>query len=416
MTLIPGAAKPVPAEILRADADDPLAPFRERFSLPADLIYLDGNSLGALPRATPARLAAATTEEWGRGLITSWNAHDWISAPQRVGDKIAHLLGADAGEVVITDSTSVNLFKLLGAALDHQSGRSTILSEPGNFPTDLYIAQGAARVFQGCSLRLLPADEIVSAIDDDTAVVLLTHVHYKSGRKLDMAAITAAAHAKGALVLWDLSHSAGAIALDLKGCDVDLAVGCGYKYLNGGPGAPAFVFVAGRLQAALRSPLTGWMGHAAGFEFRDDYEPAKGVGRFLCGTPPILAITALEVGVDLMLEASPKDLVHKAEALSDLFIDRVQSDCPDLVLVSPREFENRGSHVSFAHPKAYEICQALIARGVVGDFRSPDVARFGFTPLYIGFADVWRAASILAEVMATGAWADPAYSIRNAVT
>ncbi len=407
-----------PAAVRDADASDPLAGFRSRFRLPNGMIYLDGNSLGALPAATPGRLAAAVEREWGSDLIASWNVHDWIGASRRVGDKIARLVGASAGEVVVADSTSVNLFKLLAAALERQAGRRTILSEPGNFPTDLYVAEGVARLFPQSRLRTVPADGIAAAIDEDTAVVLLTHVHYKSGRRLDMAAITAAAHAKGALALWDLSHSVGAVAVDLDGCGADLAVGCGYKYLNGGPGAPAFLYVADRLQGALHSPLTGWMGHARPFDFSDDYAPSASIDQFTCGTPSILGLTALEVGVDLMLEAEPDAVAAKAAALGDLFIREVEAGCAGsgLTLASPRSAAGRGSHVSFAHPQAYPICRALIDRGVVGDFRAPDLLRFGFTPLYTRFADVWAAAQVLAGVMATRAWDQDAYRERARVT
>jgi kynureninase len=407
-----------PAIVLAADASDPLRGFRARFQLPEGLIYLDGNSLGALPRATQPRLARAVEQEWGHDLIGSWNSHDWFGAPRRVGDKIASLIGAEAGEVIVADSVSVNLFKLLTAALVRQVGRKTILSEPGNFPTDLYMAQGVARMLGDRVLRTVPADEIIGAIDDDTAVVMLTHVHYKTGRKLDMAGVTAAAHAKGALVLWDLSHSAGAVRVDLKGCEADLAVGCGYKYLNGGPGAPAFLFVARRLQDKLISPLAGWMGHARPFDFIDDYEPGAGITRFACGTPPMLSLIALEKGVDLMLDADPALIADKAEALSELFIKTVEPLCAGqgLSLVSPRSFADRGSHVSFAHERAYEICRALIARGVVGDFRAPDVVRFGFTPLYTRFADAWAAGDALAAVLETRAWDSPAFRVRTAVT
>ena len=408
----------VPPAILDLDARDPLRDFRARFRLPEGVIYLDGNSLGALPAATPARLATAVTGEWGDGLITSWNAADWIGAPRRVGDKIARLIGARDGEVIVADSTSANLFKLLVAALRHAPGRTTILTEAGNFPTDLYIARGVADLVPGAVVRTCAVDALAGAIDDTTAVVLLTHVHYKTGRRLDMAAITAAAHARGALMLWDLSHSVGAVPLDVAACGVDLAVGCGYKYLNGGPGAPAFLFVAERLQAALRSPMTGWMGHAAPFDFVDEYRPGAGIERFLCGTPPILGIAALEVGVDLMLEADPAALAAKADALAALFIDQVETACAGhgFTLASPRAFAARGSHVSLAHPEAHAICKALIARGVIGDFRAPDIVRFGFTPLYTSFADVWSAVAILAEVMATRGWDREEYRVRAAVT
>ncbi len=407
-----------PAFVRDADAKDPLAGFRSRFRLPKGLIYLDGNSLGALPAATVGRLAAAVEQEWGSDLITSWNVHDWIGASRRVGDKIARLIGASAGEVVVADSTSVNLFKLLAAALEHQGGRRTILSERGNFPTDLYIGEGVARLLPQSRLRTVAADEIIAAIDEDTAVVMLTQVHYKSGRRLDMAAITAAAHAKGALALWDLSHSVGAVPVNLDGCEADLAVGCGYKYLNGGPGAPAFLYVAHRLQGVLRSPLTGWMGHARPFDFSDDYAPSAGIDQFTCGTPSILGLTALEQGVDLMLEAEPNAIAAKAAGLSELFIEEVEAHCTGygLTLASPRAGAARGSHVSFAHAQAYPICKALIERGVIGDFRAPDLIRFGFTPLYTRFADVWAASRILADVLATRAWDRDAYRDRARVT
>jgi kynureninase len=407
-----------PPDVLAADANDPLAGFRSRFRLPQGLIYLDGNSLGALPVATLDRLARAAEQEWGESLITSWNVHDWIGAPRRVGDKIARLVGASAGEVIVADSTSVNLFKLLAAAVRHQTGRPVILSESRNFPTDLYMAQGLTEIAPDRRLKTVPADEIVAAIDDDTAVVMLTHVHYKTGRKLDMAAITAAAHAKGALVLWDLSHSVGAVEVGLNRCNADLAVGCGYKYLNGGPGAPAFLFVAERLQGALASPLSGWMGHAQPFAFDDDYRPAPGIDRFACGTPPMLSLLALEQGVDLMLEADPTLLAAKAEGLSEQFIEAVLSRCSGLglTLASPRAFADRGSHVSFAFHDAYALCRALIDRGVIGDFRAPDVVRFGFTPLYTRFVDVWAAGEILADILLSKAWDRPDYRLKARVT
>jgi kynureninase len=302
--------------------------------------------------------------------------------------------------------------------LGARSGRTKILTEPGNFPTDLYIAQGIARLLPHHVLHTAQAEDIVQAIDEDTAVVMLTHVHYKTGRKFDMAAVSAAAHAKGALILWDLSHSTGAVQVELNRCDADLAVGCGYKYLNGGPGAPAFLFVAERLQARLHSPLAGWMGHARPFEFADGYEPGPGIGRFACGTPPIIGLAALEQGVEMMLEADFNDIVAKSEALSASFISAVEDRCAGsgLTLASPRDPARRGSHVSFAHPNAYEVCRALIDRGVVGDFRAPEILRFGLTPLYTSFADVWHAAECLAEVLASRAWDSPGYRLRTQVT
>jgi len=408
----------LPPHILAADRADPLAHFRDEFRLPPGIIYLDGNSLGALPAATPERMKRAIEVEWGRDLIASWNSHDWIGAPRRVGAKIATIIGAGADDVVVADSTSVNLFKLLVAALRHQAGRGKILSEPGNFPTDLYIAQGVAGLLEGRQLITLPADEIIDAIDDDTAVVLLTHVHYKTGRKLDMAGITAAAHARGALVIWDLSHSVGAVPLDLAGAGVHLAIGCGYKYLNGGPGAPAFLYVAPALQGLLETPLSGWMGHASPFAFVDAYEPGAGIDRFQCGTASILALVSLEVGVDMHLRTDGIALHRKSEALSSLFIELTAPLCRDFAftLVSPVDAAERGSHVSLAHDRAYEICQALIARGVVGDFRAPEVLRLGFTPLYTRFADVWNAVRILEEVMATREWDADRFRARGRVT
>jgi kynureninase len=407
------------ADVAALDAADALAPYRDLFALPEGVIYLDGNSLGALPKETPARVARVMHEEWGTGLIRSWNSADWIGAPQRVGGKIARLVGAEAHEVVVADSTSVNLHKLIVAALGAQTGRRTVLSEPGNFPTDLYMVETAiATLGTGHRLELVPRDEIVSRITEDTALVMLTHVHYKTADVYDMAAITAAAHAKGALVLWDLSHSVGALPLQLNACRADMAVGCGYKFLNGGPGAPAFLFVAERHHATLRSPLGGWMGHARPFAFVDEYEPAAGIARFLCGTPPILAVAALESGVDLHLRVDMQQVAAKSRALCELFIDLVAARCASygVTLVGPPRGAPRGSHVSFRHPDGYAIMQALIARGVIGDFRAPDVMRFGLTPLYLRFADIAAAVDVLEEVLRTDAWRAPEYQVRQAVT
>jgi kynureninase len=398
------------------DAADALRDCRARFALPEGMIYLDGNSLGALPRATAARVAATVERQWGTDLIASWNKHGWIDTPARLGARIAPLIGAGADEVIVADSTSANLFKLIVAACLARPDRATILTESGNFPTDLYVAQGIAATLPGRQVRTAPAHDIAAAIDGDTAVVVLTHVHYKTGAMFDMAAITAAAHAAGALILWDLSHSAGAVELDLTGCGADFAVGCGYKYFNGGPGAPAFLFVARRLQKALRSPLTGWMGHEAPFDFSDDYAPAAGMKRFLCGTPPIIGMAALDAGLDTFDGVAMRDVAAKSRALSALLIAGVDARLAEFALVTPRDPAVRGSHVSVAHPQAWEICQALIARGVVGDFRAPDVLRLGLTPLYTSFEDVWRAVEILAEVIASAAWRDPAYAVRAAVT
>ncbi|MBV8211049.1 MAG: kynureninase, partial [Burkholderiaceae bacterium] len=380
------------------DRADPLRGLREAFVLPDGVVYLDGNSLGALPRKTLAHLQHVVMRQWGEGLVRSWTAYEWIDAPQRVGDKIARLIGAAAGEVVVTDSTSVNLFKLLAAACRLRPDRPVILSEPGNFPNDLYVAQGLRDLgADHIELRLVPAGEIGASIDKRVAVVLLTHVNYKSAAMHDMARITARAHAHGALTLWDLSHSAGAIAVDLNVAQADFAVGCGYKYLNGGPGAPAYLFVARRHQASAVSPITGWLGHARPFDFVDDYAPAPGISRFLAGTHPILAIAALEVGVDLMLATDPQLRLDKSRRLSELFVALVESRCAGLglELASPRDPHARGSHVVLRHPQSHAVMHALIDRGVIGDFRASDLMRFGFAPLYNRYMDLWHAVEIL---------------------
>jgi kynureninase len=400
------------------DASDPLRAFRERFELPPNVVYLDGNSLGALPRATSERIAHVVAAEWGAGLIRSWNDCDWISAPRRVGDKIAGLVGADPGEVIVADSTSVNLFKLVSVALAARPHRREVLSEPGNFPTDLYVLEGALRNLPERSLRLEPAERLIDSITENTAVVVLTHVHYKTASMLDMRAITERAHEKGALVVWDLSHSVGALQIDLNGCNADFAVGCGYKYLNGGPGAPAFLFVARRHQANCLSPLSGWMGHARPFDFVDGYAPAAGIERFLCGTPPILGVLSLECGVDLLLEAGTAALQAKSSGLCQLFIALVQQMCDskDLQLLSPPDPGRRGSHVAYAHPNGYAVMRALIDRGVIGDFGAPDIQRFGFAPLNSRDEDVWHAVTTLRDVLQTQCWSEPRYAVRAAVT
>ena len=395
------------------DAADPLAHCRERFVLPKGVIYLDGNSLGALPRASAAAVAATVERQWGEDLIASWNKHDWIGAPQRLGARIAPLIGAKPSEVLVSDSTSINLFKLLAAALAARPGRSTILSEEGNFPSDLYIAQGLAGM-TSATLRTVAAEAVASAIDADTAVVMLTEVDYRSARRHDMKAITAAAHDAGALMLWDLSHSAGAVTVDLNAAGADLAVGCGYKYLNGGPGAPAFLFVAEALQDQLASPLSGWLGHAEPFAFDPDYRPAPGIARFQAGTPSIVAMAALEEGLATFDGVSIVDLEAKSRSLSDLFIALAEERCPELHLASPRG--PRGSHIVFAHRDAYPLMAALIERGVIGDVRAPDLIRFGFAPLYNGFAEVWRAVELIAELLDTGAYDQPRFRQRARVT
>ena len=402
------------------DAADPLASYRDWFEVPDGIIYLDGNSLGCLPRATPERLAEVVRGEWGEGLIRSWNDADWIGLPQRIGGKIAPLIGAEPHEVIAADSVSVNLFKLISAALALQiskgrPGRKVVLSEPGNFPTDLYMIEGLEK--QGLATqRLAERGSIAEALDEDVALLLLTHAHYKTGEVFDMAALTRAAHEAGALVLWDLSHSGGALPVDLNACEADFAVGCGYKYLNGGPGAPAYAFIAERHHDAVQQPLSGWMGHARPFAFTDDYAPAPGVDRLLCGTAPILAMAALEVGVDLIAEIGVEPLYAKSQALSEFFRDCLRGHDVTLELVSPSDPAKRGSQLSFRHPEAYALSQALIARGVIGDFRDPDILRLGFAPAYLRFEDIAEAARHLAEVLESGEWQPDEFRQRAAVT
>ena len=395
------------------DAADPLRSVRERFTLPSGVIYLDGNSLGAMPKATSARLAEVVERQWGEDLITSWNKHGWIDWPARIAAKLAPIVGAAPGELLIADSTSVCLFKLLGAALAARPDRKVILAEEGSFPTDLYVAQG----IDGIEVRAVPTDRIASSIDRDTAVLMLTHIDYRRGARHDMTALNAAAHDAGALTLWDLSHSAGAVAVDLQGSGCDLAVGCGYKYLNGGPGAPAFLYVAACLQDRLRSPISGWMGHADPFAFTGSYEPVGDIRRFLTGTPSILGLAALECGLDTFADVPLSAIEQKAQVLTRAFIDAVEERCGgEVALASPRDPTTRGSHVCFAHAQGYAVMQALIARGVIGDFRPPDLMRFGFAPLYNSFEDAWRAANTLSGILETREWDQPRFLERQAVT
>jgi len=410
------------------DARDPLRPLRDLFTLPEGVIYLDGNSLGPLPRSTPARIAQAVQQEWGEGLIRSWNSAGWHEMPRRLGDKIAPLVGAKPGELVATDSTSINLYKVLSAALSivtaDSPGRDVVLSERSNFPTDLYIAESLCRE-RGFRLQLIEADEIAGALRADSAVLMLTHVNYRTGAMHDMQAVTRAAHAAGALAIWDLAHSAGAVEVDLNGAGADFAVGCGYKYLNGGPGAPAFAWVHPRHAERFWQPLAGWWGHAAPFAFTPDYRPAPGIARYLCGTQPILSMTALECGLDVFTEVQPLGgmaaLRRKSLALTDLFIALVEEHCAGhgLGLATPREHTQRGSQVCLTRDTgAYAIVQALIARGVIGDFRAgaPDILRFGFTPLYVGFEDVWHAVDHLRQVLEQHEWERPEFNRAQAVT
>ena len=414
-------------ECLALDRADQLAPLRAQFELPPHLIYLDGNSLGVLPKATAARVQQVVQQEWGRDLIQSWNTAGWIALPQRVGNKIAQLVGAGADELVVADSTSVNLFKVLSAASksvrEDAPRRRVIVSERSNFPTDLYIAEGLCREL-GWELVLLQPDEIGPRLQqNDVALLMLTHVNYRTGRMHDMAALSQAAHAAGALALWDLAHSAGAVPVSLSGSGADFAIGCGYKYLNGGPGAPAFVWVAPRHAERFWQPLAGWMGHAAPFEFTEGYRPAPGIRRYLCGTPAVLSLAALECGVDTVLAAEPHGglpaLRAKSLAMTRAFTDLVETRCAGfgLTLASPRDDAQRGSQVCFAHPThGYAMVQALIARGVVGDFRAPDILRFGFTPLYLRYVDVWDAVEHLLQMLQREEWREARFNQRAAVT
>ena len=407
------------ADVEKLDREDQLASFRREFHIPPGVIYMDGNSLGAMPKAALNRVGQVTEREWGHNLIKSWNTADWFNAPYRIGDKIATIIGADKGEVVATDSTSINLFKAFSAALGINSDRSLMVMEGSNFPTDNYIAQGLVEFLgRQHEIRFSEKDDIMDTIDESVAVVSLTDVHYKTGHRLDMAAITARAHQHGALTVWDLCHSAGAVPLNLNGANADFAVGCGYKYLNGGPGAPGFIFVAKRHQNHARQPLTGWWSHNAPFDFTRDYEIGAGIRRMLCGTQPIISLSALEVGVDITARADIFKIREKSKKMGDLFVVAVEQKCADygFGIASPRNADQRGSQVSLTHANGYAIMQALIERGVIGDFRAPDILRFGFTPLYLRYVDVWDAVDILADIMAKEIWQDPKYHVRAAVT
>jgi len=403
-------------EARQLDSADPLAFARERFRLPDGVIYLDGNSLGALPVAATSALADTADRQWGNDLIASWNKHGWIDWPTRIAAKLAPIVGAKPSELLIADSTSVCLFKILAAAARARPGRKTILSQRRNFPTDLYVAQGLAGML-GMTLKSVEPGEVIGEINSDTAVVTLTHVDYRSAAFCDMQAINDAASAAGALVVWDLSHSAGAVEIDLNSTGSELAIGCGYKYLNGGPGAPAFIYVADRLQVELDNPLQGWMGHAEPFAFVDDYRPAGGILQFLTGTPSILALAALEAGLATFDGIAMSDVATKSRSLSQLFIEEVEARCGDEVrLASPRNPAQRGSHVVFAHAEGYAVIQALIARNVIGDFRAPDLMRFGFAPLYNNHFEIVRAAAILADILGAREWDEPRFKQRAKVT
>jgi kynureninase len=402
---------------LARDASDPLRQYRDAFVIPEGLVYLDGNSLGMLPHACAVRARQVVEEEWGRTLISSWNERGWIDLPLRIGAKIAPLIGADTDEVVVCDSVSVNLFKVLASAVAMRPGRRVLITNNDNFPTDVYIAEGLCGLL-GASyeLRFASPANVEQALDRGVAAVSFSHVDYKSARIEDMAALTAKAHAAGALAIWDLSHSVGALPVDLNAARADFAVGCGYKYLNGGPGAPAFLFAACRHHAAMQQPLSGWLGHATPFAFGHHYTPAAGIARMITGTPPVVSMALLEPAVALVAEAGIERLRAKSKDMTSLLIELVASKCPDLGLASPADANTRGSHVIFAHPEGYAIVQALKARGVVGDFRAPHFVRLGIAPLYLSYAELWDAVQRLKQIMDAREWDQERFRVRAAVT
>jgi len=402
------------------DRADPLARKRDGFLLPEGLIYLDGNSLGALPLRARDRVRELVDAEWGRDLIRSWNTHGWIDLPTRCGERIAPLVGAAPGQVICCDSISVNLFKLLAAGLALQPGRNRVVAAEGDFPTDHYMAQGLQWLLGDarCRLDTVPREALERSLGGDVALLMLSHVDFRSGRLEDMQALTRLAHRHGVLVVWDLAHSAGVVEVALDDCAADFAVGCGYKYLNGGPGAPSFLYVAARHQAAVRQPLSGWMGHRAPFDFEGAYEGGEGVRRFLAGTPPVLSMGVLEAALEVFGDVRIGQIRAKSLALSDLFLDLMARDpvLADFRLGTPREHTRRGSQLSLHHPEAWPICQAWAERGVIGDFRTPDILRVGFSPLYVGYADVYRAVRLLSDIMASGDWQAPRFQPRARVT
>jgi len=406
-------------DCITLDQRDGLAEYRHKFTLPEGEIYLDGNSLGAMPSHLPARIQEVVAKEWGNGLIRSWNDAGWIHVPKRIAAKVARLIGADPDEVMVADSTSVNLYKALAAAARLNPNRKVILTELDNFPTDLYIAQGVAELF-GLEIRYVESnlDAVLAALDDSICLTMLTHVNYRTGAIYPMAEITAKAHQVGALMVWDLAHSAGAVEVDLNGANADMAVGCGYKYLNGGPGAPSFIYVAERHHQQMRQPLSGWHGHARPFEFVLDYQPADGMDRMQCGTPPLISMLGLDAALDVFDGVDMHALRVKSMALGDLFIKLVDEKLSeyDFGLASPRDSAVRGSQVSLTHAQGYAIVQALIARGITGDFRMPNILRFGFTPLYVRYVDVYDTVQALAEIMVSDEWNQAHFLAKKAVT
>jgi len=407
-------------QIIALDKADPLAKKRLEFDLPANTIYLDGNSLGALPKSVKARVSEVVSQQWGNDLIKSWNSHSWIDLPIKVGEKIAPLIGAGQGQVICCDSISVNLFKLLCSALTLNSERSVVLSTKDNFPTDLYMVQGLSDLLGPdlCQLQMVAEQDILENLTESVAVLLLTQVNFRTGKLLDMAKLTQLAHDKGILVIWDLAHSAGALPVELDKCEADFAVGCGYKYLNGGPGSPAFLYVAKRHQTLARQPLSGWMGHAKPFAFDPLYAPATTINQFQCGTPSVISMSVLDAALDVWQNVSLLQVRKKSEALADVFLELIKMNTclHNLVLCSPDVAKQRGSQLAFSHDDAFAICQALIEKGVIADFRAPNILRFGFTPLYTSFEDVWLAVATLADIVESEMYKKPRFNVALKVT
>ncbi|MBM3545503.1 MAG: kynureninase [Alphaproteobacteria bacterium] len=406
------------ADCERLDREDPIRAFRDRFRLPEGLIYLDGNSLGALPKKAAERVAKVVDVEWGEHLVDGWLKDNWMGLSETLGDKIAKLIGAEDGEVIVVDTTSINVHKVIAAAMLMRPERRTLLTDKGNFPTDVYMAQGLAEfVERQHRVKVVEEDALEASIDEDTAAVFLTQINYRTGRLYDMAKITAAAHAKGALAIWDLAHTAGAVPIELNKIQADFAVGCGYKYLNGGPGAPAFVFAPKRHHDKVRQPLTGWLGHANPFEFGLDYKPAQGIRQWRASSPPILGIVAMEAGIEDLIEFGIDKVRAKSLALTGLFMQLIETRLAQhgFSFATPRD-EMRGSQVALRHKNGWPIMQALKARKVIGDFREPDIVRFGFAAPYVRFVDVWDAVEHLSQVMAAEEWKKPQFQAKKWVT